>query len=553
MRAWEPDPVGKSAAAGRSAADIEARKTGPRHARRHRRIATPAGWPYKLTDVATPARVRTMTALVDLVERRPAAAFLMFAAVHLAVWSLLPAALYPNLPLDLIEALTYGREWQLGYDKLPPLPWWLVEIVHRTIGFDVAFYALAQVAVIAALALVFATARPLAGARGALVAVLIADGLHYLTYTAAKFNHDVVQLPFWALAGFALHRGLRRGGAGPWLVLGLALGGAVWAKYFVVVLAAPIALFLLADRDARPALATPGPWLAAAAALALAAPHLVWLVQNDFLPFAYAAARAAPARGAVGHLWHPLQFALGQAFFLVPALLIAAPLVWPRTGARDDAQPADAFDRRIVAVLAFGPAATVVAMSAVSGRGTVAMWGYPLWLFVGLWIVVAARPLIDRVRLGRVVAVWGAVFAVLALAFVVNYAVLPRFDHRYRAVHFPGERLATEITQRYRAATGRPLAYVIASMWVGGNVAHHAPGRPRVVIDGEPKRATWIDLDDVKARGAVVVWTEGDLGRLPDAYAAIAAGAQVQEPFLLPFRRGDNTLNVGWAIVRAGR
>ena len=50
------------------------------------------------------------------------------------VWTALPALLYPNLPLDLIEALTYGREWQLGYDKLPPLPWWLVEIVHRLIG-----------------------------------------------------------------------------------------------------------------------------------------------------------------------------------------------------------------------------------------------------------------------------------------------------------------------------------------------------------------------------------------------------------------------------------
>ena len=49
-----------------------------------------------------------------------------FLALHAAVWTALPALLYPNLPLDLIEALIYGREWQLGYDKLPPLPWWLV-------------------------------------------------------------------------------------------------------------------------------------------------------------------------------------------------------------------------------------------------------------------------------------------------------------------------------------------------------------------------------------------------------------------------------------------
>ena len=60
--------------------------------------------------------------------------------------------LYPNLPLDLIEALIYGREWQLGYDKLPPLPWWLVEIADRLAGHDFAYYLLAQAAVLAALA-----------------------------------------------------------------------------------------------------------------------------------------------------------------------------------------------------------------------------------------------------------------------------------------------------------------------------------------------------------------------------------------------------------------
>ncbi len=90
--------------------------------------------------------------------------------------------LYPNLPLDLIEALTYGREWQLGYDKLPPLPWWLVEIVWRTAGHDFAYYLMAQVAVVTALWLVWLTARPLVGATGALVAIMIVDGLHYLQF-----------------------------------------------------------------------------------------------------------------------------------------------------------------------------------------------------------------------------------------------------------------------------------------------------------------------------------------------------------------------------------
>ena len=485
------------------------------------------------------------------VAARPGHAFAAFLALHAAVWTALPTLLYPNLPLDLIEALVYGREWQLGYDKLPPLPWWLVQIAYRLVGHDFAYYLLAQIAVVAGFAFVYRAARPLVGTLGALTAVFIIDGLHYLNYTSAKFNHDVVQLPFWAMAGFAFHRALRGRQTMDWLLLGLAVGLSLWAIYFVAVLAIPLALFVLIDRDARKTLGTPGPYIAIAAALITMAPHLVWLVRNDFLPFAYAEHRALPSRGLIDHVWHPLQFAVSQLFFLIPSLLIALPLFYPRARAGEPpvALSADAFDRRIVALLAFGPMATVLAISGLSGRGTVAMWGYPLWLFIGLWLVLSARRALDAARLGRMIATWAIVFTGLALAFIANYAVLPHYDHRYRAVFFPGGDLGRELSQRYRAVTGKPITYVIGSMWDGGNVAHYAPEHPRVLIDGKPARAPWIDLADLKARGAVVVWTAGDLHAMPPELRTIAADAAVQPPFLLHYRRGDASLNVGWAIL----
>ncbi|HYS49073.1 MAG TPA: glycosyltransferase family 39 protein [Xanthobacteraceae bacterium] len=488
-----------------------------------------------------------MAALAAWIERRPGGAFAAFALLHSAVWTALPSLLYANLPLDLIEALTYGREWQLGYDKLPPLPWWLVEIVYRLFGADTAYYAASEVVIIATFALVFATARPLVGAAGALVAVLIIDGLHYFNYTAPKFNHDVIQLPLWALAGLAFRSGLRYGRIADWLLLGLALGLALWAKYFVVMLAAPLGIFLVVDRKARRALATPGPWVALAAALVVMAPHLVWLAKNDFLPFAYASARAAPSRGVIDHLVHPLVFALSQLATLVPALAIAAPLAWPRPQERTAG--ADDFDRRIVTVLAFGPAATTIAASLVTGRGLVAMWGYPLWLFLGLWIVMTARTAIDRVRLARIVTLWAIVFAGFALAFIVNYTVLPHIDHRYRAAFFPGDRLGAEIAQRYRAATGQPLRYVIATMWAGGNVSRYAAERPRVLIDGNPRRAPWIDLADLRAYGAAVVWVVGDPNVMPAQLREAAGAAQLQPPFKLAAHNGEDEVTVGWAIL----
>ena len=126
----------------------------------------------------------------------------------------------------------------------------------------------------------------------------------------------------------------------------------------------------------------------------------------------------------------------------------------PPQGGRDYAT----FDRRIVTLLAFGPGLAMIALIAVSGRGTFAMWGYPLWLFVGLWIVLMLRAALDRARLTHVIAHWGVVFAIFAIVFLVNYSVLPLIDHRYRAVFYPGNTLAATLTQRFHDATGNETA-----------------------------------------------------------------------------------------------
>jgi 4-amino-4-deoxy-L-arabinose transferase-like glycosyltransferase len=488
--------------------------------------------------------------LIDFIEQRPWAAFAAFLALHAIIWTALPALIYSNLPLDVIEAMTYGREWQFGYDKLPPLPWFAAEIAYRATGTDVSLYALSQAGVVVAFIAVWMTARPLVGALGALAAILIIDGMHYFTLSAAKFNHNVAELPFWALAGFAFHAGLRHGRLRHWILLGVALGLAWWAKYFVVILAAPLALFVLLDPQARRRLAGPGPWIAAIVTLAVVAPNLYWLWQHGSQPFGYAEARAAAPAGALDHLTHPLIFLGGQIYFLIPALLIAVPLFWPRS--KDEPRKrADAFDRRIVTLLAFGPALTLFVFSLVTGRATNAMWGFPLWLFLGLWIVLFAPAALERTRLVRLGAVWAVVFAIFVVAFCADYLVLPRFDHRYRAAFFPGDALSAAITQRFEQATGKPPAYIIGSMWDGGNVAHYSAQhpQPRVLIDGFHDHAPWIDLADLRARGAAVVWTDGDPAVMPGNLAAAAPGAQIGAPFDLPYHRGDGAVHVGWAIL----
>src|SRR5207237_657207 len=187
------------------------------------------------------------------------------------------------------------------------------------------------------------------------------------------------------------------------------------------------------------------------------------------------------------HVLHPLVFALGQLAFLLPALAIAAAVIWPQPKGEDAAMPgaakADAFDRRIVTLLAFGPAATTVAISALSGRGAIAMWGYPLWLFLGLWIVLHPRTAIEPARLGRIAAAWAGLFA--------------------------------------------PFAPDLGDVRSKGAV---------VVWTGS--------ADPSDKEGGI------DPTVMPVGLRAVAGDAQIQPPFTLPFRRGDRVLTVGWAILR---
>jgi len=74
-----------------------------------------------------------------------------------------------------------------------------------------------------------------------------------------------------------------------------------------------------------------------------------------------------------------------------------------------------------------------------------------------------------------------------------------------------------------------------------------------VLIDGSAARAPWIDLDDLRARGALVLWTDSDPAVMPVQYRSIAADAAIQPPFELKALRGDHITTVGWAILQPKR
>ena len=79
---------------------------------------------------------------------------------HLLFWVLAPTLGYTMLPLDTLELLGWGQEWQWGYYKHPPLGAWLGEIALQLAGGRLAgLYVLAQLCLVATLVYVWRCAR----------------------------------------------------------------------------------------------------------------------------------------------------------------------------------------------------------------------------------------------------------------------------------------------------------------------------------------------------------------------------------------------------------
>ena len=481
--------------------------------------------------------------LVSFARRRPGTLLVAVLAVHLALWTILPILTCPNLQLDLAEDLALGKEWQLGYWKHPPLPWWIADFVYRLTGSLDVLYLLGPLSAILCFYAVWLLAREFTDELTALIAVLALEGIHYYSFSVVKFAHDQVQLPFWAFTGLFFYRALRRGHLADWALAGAFLAGAFWSKYAAFALAAALGLFLLIDPVARRAWRSSGPYVMALTFAILIAPNAWWLLRDGFLPFQYVDQRAHAATHWYQYLVFPLQWSSSQLLTLAPALILLGLLYRPGESRPTLAPEANAaFDQRYVAMLAFGPFLVTTVVAAVLGRLPIAMWGYPLWSFAPLAILMWSKPAKAPPRLKHFAA--GAMIALIAYPGI--YAAIeigePFLRDRPKATQFPGEAMADAITRAWHERYGTPLLYVTGTEFAVNNLAVYSPDHPHVLPHGDPRLAPWVDRRDLARHGAVVVWEDSHSDARPEEWRA-TFGALDIEPTLV-FARQTWSKNV---------
>ncbi|MBV9221352.1 MAG: glycosyltransferase family 39 protein [Methylobacteriaceae bacterium] len=488
--------------------------------------------------------------LAAWIENAPGQALATFLALHVALWALIPALFQPNLPLDVVEQLAWGREWQWAYFKHPPLPAWTVEIVALlTHGWDRALFFVGPLASALALYLIWRLATDIVGQRLALVAVLVQEGVLYFTFFTPEFNHNVIQVPLWALIGWTARRSLIFGRIRDWIILGLAAGLGMLGKYSTGLLLLALAIFVLAEPGARRCLKTPGPWLALAAMLLLLAPHIVVLGTVHYGPLDFPFERGTWAAHWPDHIVFPLQFAGAQVLNLLPALLLLGVLLTSGQPDAKELQRISAFDRHLAALLCFGPFLISVAASAFLGLRFKDMWGAPFWDYVGLFAVVCLGREAPRPS-ERFLGLWAAIFLLGPIAYAAQFPGQALLHAKPLRGQFPGAELAAAVEAGWhRSQGGRALRYVAGGVWYAGNIAFALwPERPSVLIDGERSKSPWVNGSDLACHGLVVVWQgagERDalLSRFPDA--------QQQPDIQLSYRTWNSqpSVRLGWAIV----
>src|SRR5580698_8298889 len=358
---------------------------------------------------------------------------------QIVIWTVVPWLFAVSLPLDVVsDGLGWGHEWQWGYFKHPPLPSWMAEAFFDALG-NVGPFLLSQIAVSITFAFVFLIGREMMPSRQALIGTLLLVGVYYFSIPTPEWNHNIAQMPVWAWASFAYLKAIRNGRWRWWAMLGLACGVAVLTKYASAVLFLAILAHMLSTRKTAAAFATPGPYIALAVLLAVIAPHLVWLVQNHFPTFNYAAARAGHGETVVHRILAPFGFLLSQIATLLPALIIAAAIGLLRC---TPLPRLDDENFRFLVFLGVGPALITAVISLLSGFGIRDMWGAPMWNLTGLLIVYTMQPRWPQISMPALYGWLLALFVVMPFAYVVATALGPEWRSKPSRTEWPDRALA---------------------------------------------------------------------------------------------------------------
>jgi len=291
-----------------------------------------------------------------------------------------------ELYADEAQYWAWSQDLALGYYTKPPLLAWIIAAAGHVCGSDEwCVRAPAPLFHAGTSLIAYAIGRRLYDERTGFWAALLTALGTGIVFSARIISTDVPLLFFWALALWA-YVNLLAAPSRRWaVVLGVAIGLGLLAKYAMIYFLPGIALAALFSKRARLLAARSDFWLALAIAALVVAPNIAWNASNSFATLHHTGGLVAG---------EPLQFNVRQGLEFLAAqfgvfgpVVFAVMLVEPlRLGARDQREQ----DRILIAFLI--PALVIVTGFAIAVKA------YDNWAAVSFvsGVVLAAAILSRR-------------------------------------------------------------------------------------------------------------------------------------------------------------
>jgi 4-amino-4-deoxy-L-arabinose transferase-like glycosyltransferase len=443
--------------------------------------------------------------MISSLVARPERSLLALILMQIAFWTLAPALSHSAPPLDVVEMYAWGREGVIATFKHPNLPGLILEPTRLLTGeAGWPAYLVSQLFIALTFWATYRLGCELMDKPSALAGTLLLTGVYFFSWPTPEFNHNVAQMPLWALATLALWQATTHGRWLAWLALGACAGLGLWAKYSFAVLLVIAAIWILWDELGRRRLLTPGPWLALAAFALIAAQQALWLVDNDFAPFGYAARRASHAE------WYaPLEFLATLAVDHLPMIaILAAAGLFGRAIAGAPPKP-EARAMRFLLLLGLGPAALMAIGAALTGASLRASWGAPMLSLSGLLVIAILHDRLNVDRLKRIAIGAGVLIILISGLYFAHMRYGFAFSGKPLRGNWPQHEISTQMEGVWRAETnGAPLRIVAGDIWTAGLITMDGPNPPSVLINGDLSISPWVTADELRRNGALLVWSE---------------------------------------------
>ena len=432
---------------------------------------------------------------------------LLLLGAWLVLWAVWQSLCIGNAAIDVAENIAWGQNFDWGYDKNPYFGAWVSYAVfwlfHDCFG-EYVFYFVSLFSALLGLFAVYLLAGEIFKSRfAAFLVVPLALLIPYFSHSACEFNDDMLSISLYGLTGLFFYRGIRNNSMGDWLAAGFCAGLALMTKYLAGVLLLPLGLLLIFTPEGRACWKRPGLYLGAALCLLLCLPNAIWLFEHDFIALKYAAARA-DLQEPPGWEEHVTNFLDAWGTYLLRLILpLAALSLLPRGKAPDSSK----FDRLFVFAVALAPMILSSLFALLTGGNVHESWLTPYFVFAPLILILWYRPVPGLSPLKRFAVLM--ITASLFFMAITAYEFLYRRPYRARSCNhqiYPGKKLASILTEEWRKRFAVPCPYVVGDRKDSCYMCYYSPDHPRAFFDHNPKLSPWIEPDDLKRKGAVIIW-----------------------------------------------